>query len=280
MTYNPFIPLPPDLPSDSQGDILLDFNLLNNFYGVDHVPFGNAIRNGTLASPIVITSLNHGLTTGDTVTIQTMQGTTPEGVIQPWPINGNTFTVTVINPNFFSLNGTNGTTYPPYIQNSGSFDSTDLDYGFHTKNFFPQAITADPNRDAPISGYYTKLNASNIPQLFFQNGSLAAMVSQLVNLPVANQTAAGQGFKTPWGMIINMGMVQANRQSVTTYNFPTPYTSRVFTLILTMKLSGSVTDPQINPVGLASSLTQFQVQLQSNLNANFSRSVFYIAIGQ
>src|SRR5208337_4696378 len=117
MTYNPFIPAPIDLPSDSQGDILSNFNLINQFFGVDHVAFGSSIKTATNASPCKITSPNHTLSTGATVTISSMTGTTKQGVITPWPLNGNTFTITVSDANHFTLNGTNTTnlaTYPPY----------------------------------------------------------------------------------------------------------------------------------------------------------------------
>jgi len=58
------------------------------------------ITNATNASPIVITSANHGLTTGARVTIS--------GVVGNGGANG-TFTVTVIDANTFSLNGSAGT---------------------------------------------------------------------------------------------------------------------------------------------------------------------------
>ena len=58
-----------------------------------------AITNATNASPIVITSANHGLTTGARVTITGVGGNTNA--------NG-TFIVTVVDANTFSLNGTTG----------------------------------------------------------------------------------------------------------------------------------------------------------------------------
>lgn len=280
MTYNPFIPLPPDLPSDSQGDILSNFNLINRFFGVDHVPFGNSIEAATLSNPIVITSTNHRLTTGNTVTVTSMQGLTDEQVIEFWPINGSAFTVTVIDANTFSLDASDSTAYPPYIPNTGDFVSPNIDYGFHLKTYFPNGIAADPNRAAPISGYYPKLNINNVPELFFQNSTTAASVKQLVNLGIANQTSAGQGFKTPWGMIINMGMVLGVSGNFTTYNFPTPYTSRVFSINCTIQPQTITNNFGINPVVQVNSLTQFQVQAQRSGTTNISRNMFYIAIGQ
>lgn len=49
--------------------------------------------------------------------------------------------------------------------------------GFHKKVTF-SGVIADPGQTAPISTLYTKL-VSGTPQLFFQNGALAANVSQI-----------------------------------------------------------------------------------------------------
>ena len=42
MSYNPNIPNPNDLLSDSQGDILQNFQALNTVYGTNHYPYDNA----------------------------------------------------------------------------------------------------------------------------------------------------------------------------------------------------------------------------------------------
>lgn len=38
MTYSPNIPQPTDIPADSQGDILQNFQSLNTIFGVNHLP--------------------------------------------------------------------------------------------------------------------------------------------------------------------------------------------------------------------------------------------------
>lgn len=58
-----------------------------------------SITNATNASPIVVTSANHGLTTGQRVTITGVGGNTAA--------NG-TFTITKVNDNSFSLDGSTG----------------------------------------------------------------------------------------------------------------------------------------------------------------------------
>jgi Ubiquitin-activating enzyme E1 FCCH domain len=58
-----------------------------------------SISGATNAAPIVVTSTNHGLTTGMQITISGVTGNTAA--------NG-TFQITVIDPNTFSLNGSTG----------------------------------------------------------------------------------------------------------------------------------------------------------------------------
>ena len=46
MTYNPNIPQPTDIPSQSQAQILDNFNLANTYFGINHVPFDATLNNG------------------------------------------------------------------------------------------------------------------------------------------------------------------------------------------------------------------------------------------
>ena len=99
-------------------------NNLNNFAnyssGLQHLEFNNAntqitptgsaglVTGATNTNPILITSPNHGLLTGDFVFINGVQGNTAA--------NTNTsFGVTFVNPNQFSLNGSNGITSGAYL---------------------------------------------------------------------------------------------------------------------------------------------------------------------
>jgi hypothetical protein len=71
-----------------------------------------AITGATAANPVVITSNNHGLQTGDTCTI-----TDVVGMVE---INDRTFTVTRIDANEFSLDGEDGTGHTAY-SSGGTF---------------------------------------------------------------------------------------------------------------------------------------------------------------
>jgi hypothetical protein len=65
-----------------------------------------AITGATTANPVVITSNDHGLQTGDTVEIDNVGGMVE--------INGRTFTVTRVDANEFSLDGEDGTGHTAY----------------------------------------------------------------------------------------------------------------------------------------------------------------------
>src|ERR1051325_7916986 len=66
-----------------------------------------AITGITQANPAVVTQVNHGFVTGQEIYIA--------GVIGMTQVNNQTFTITVLSPNTFSLNGVNSTGYTAYI---------------------------------------------------------------------------------------------------------------------------------------------------------------------
>jgi hypothetical protein len=277
--YNPFIPQPPDLPSDSQPDMDSNFFSLNTIFGVDHIPFGNLIEQATLANPIVVTSTNHRLTTGNTVTIFNLEGTTPAGAREEWPINGNSFVVTVIDANTFSLNGSDSTSYPEYLPNSGDFSSVSLPYGQHTKTFLNSPPLNPPNRAAPRSAYFSQ-DIQNLAQLFYQNNPTAADIYQLTNLQFVNQTANGWGFRTPWGLKINMGQVVAFTVNFTTYDLPLPFTTTPIAIIATRGFIRQQTGTGTKSISaVLNSNSTFQIRYSQNSGGDGSAYADYLAIG-
>ncbi len=72
-------------------------------------------------NPCQITSVNHNLTTGAVVTITDVIGMTE--------LNGNSYTITVINANTFSLDGINNTTYGAYVS-GGSWSAANQTFSF------------------------------------------------------------------------------------------------------------------------------------------------------
>lgn len=65
-----------------------------------------SITNATQANPCQITSAAHGLTTGSVVTIN--------GVVGMTQLNGNSYVITVVDANNFTLNGVNSTGFTAY----------------------------------------------------------------------------------------------------------------------------------------------------------------------
>ena len=291
-TYNPGTPQPPDLPSDSQDDFVTNFDVINQFFGVDHIPFGNTVSFATNANPCVCTSAAHGLTTGNTVNIVHFCSEVGD-VLVPWNINGGPYVVTVIDVNTFSINA-DASANPTYFPNSGAFSSPNFNYGFHKKTFFPTVLGAGPNttppRGNPYSAYYSKAQEYIDPidklkksaaQLFFQNNVGASFERQLTELNfVERETANGKGVITPWGLIINFGQItfEATTQ---TYTLPIPFKSQFWSIIGTLQVTTAKKGPrpfwQMSAVGL----TQFQAKERTGGPEDTLLKVpgWYIAVG-
>lgn len=85
MAYNPNIPQPTDLLSDSQGDLLTNFTALDNVYSGDHYPFSdvtaNSTKHKTVTTPIQNPAVHPTPATNE-VKFYAMQDTAPLGVLQ------------------------------------------------------------------------------------------------------------------------------------------------------------------------------------------------------
>ncbi len=233
MTYNPGTPQQFDIPAESQNDFVTNFSLINQFFGVDHIPFGNTVTNATNANPCICTSPNHGLTTGNTVNISHFA--TQDVPLQLWDINGGPYTATVIDVNTFSINA-DASADGLYLANSGAFQSPNLPYGMHTRTFLPNPVFQAPNTvlPSPYSAYYSKV-VQDVTQLFYQNSSGAAFEKQMTNLPVVQTSNEnGVGIVTPWGVIINFGIIDFKGYVTgplpAPYDFPIPFTSALWSI--------------------------------------------------
>jgi Ubiquitin-activating enzyme E1 FCCH domain len=111
------------------------------------------ITGATNANPGVITSTAHGLTTGDQITISGVQGMTQ--------LNGNTYTVTVVTVNTFSI-GVNTTAFGVYT-GGGSWISLST---FGTINYLTGNVVITYTRAATAAtisfGYYPSLQVMGI----------------------------------------------------------------------------------------------------------------------
>lgn len=288
MTYNYNVPLPNDLPSDNQPVFQSNFDTLNDQFGVNHVKLGRTVEGATLSNPCIISSVDHGLTTGDTAVFTHVKGINAQGVVSDWAINGGAgYVITVINENTFSI-PVDSTAYDPYIPNSGDFSSTAYNYGYHTKLFFkqPPLNFNQPDLQSPATSLYPK-DIGNFASLFFQKGPQAVLESLLTFFAFSPtdvnfiETTNGIGFVTPWGLIINMGQVsKKTKQTSIPFNFdlPKPFSMGAYCGILTQ--INKNTPPAKGAFSFPSN-TQGQIKiLTANLTTAYTFSYYYIAIGK
>lgn len=243
--YNPNIPQPFDIPAQtSQPGFLTDFGTLNQYYGVDHVPFGNTIT-AVVSTPglTTFTSPAHGLAGTETIVFSHLAGITgiPVPVITPWTINGIPYTgpvFLVVDANTFTV-AVDTRSQQPYQANSGDFTITSggFPYGYHKKLSFNAPIIT-PSIPPTSEAIYTKLfrqlpTNPFTPELDFLNILGEMMLS---NAFIVEKTPFGQGFKTPWGITVNLGMVNVpNNKQFTqslTVVFPIPYVNPPLTIKL------------------------------------------------
>ena len=118
------------------------------FQGNDPIP-AKHITGATQANPCEITSENHGLLTGDEVTITEVEGMTQ--------LNNLSYTVTVTGLDTFTLNGISSLSYSAYTS-SGLFSSENLTPQI-TFNLYASQNSSDPS-NAPSANSY--LPFSNI----------------------------------------------------------------------------------------------------------------------
>jgi hypothetical protein len=237
MTYSSLIPQPNDIPADGTNDYFNNFNLANIDFNMDHVPFAGVLANILNTNPATVVSTMHTLFTGNTVTFQGLNDNPLDGFVTGMgALDGNTYTITVVDANTFTLNGvdaTNTAVFIPYDLTKlyGSYTSAQLNSGFHKKITY-DGNAGDPNLLPPISSVYPK-ETNLLYQLYFQNGMGSALVEQLTN-STAVPTPNGNGFRTPWGLIINMGFVNFNYPGIS-FEFPIHFTSAatVYTLLAT-----------------------------------------------
>lgn len=123
-----FIPLASTMPvtwSGTDYQFFWSINYAGGFWVTNSNPGLNGISiiNIDNANPAqVTTSVNHGYTTGQSVTIINVQGYAP--ILASTPIiNGQVFTITVTGLNTFTLDGLDGALYFPYSSNGMSLNS-------------------------------------------------------------------------------------------------------------------------------------------------------------
>lgn len=112
-----------------QGSFYKDRNQFFNLWPKIATKFqvGTSTLSGTITAiaqptfPTVITSVNHGLTTGAVIAIANVGGMTQ--------LNGNTYTITVVNANTFTLDGIDNTAFGAYTS-GGTWTAQDQSFNF------------------------------------------------------------------------------------------------------------------------------------------------------
>lgn len=127
-------------------------------------------------NPTQITSANHNLSTGAVVTIT--------GVVGMTELNGESFTITVIDSSTFSLNGIDNTTFGAYVS-GGTWISTDQTFSFTIPGPFLSRVVV-------IGGVDTFGNAITIND--DGNGNLQYLTQNpVVSIPVNTTNPAKPG---------------------------------------------------------------------------------------
>lgn len=133
----------------------------------------------TKANPgVVTTSLNHGYATGQAVQIN--------GVVGMTPLNGNTYTITVIDEKTFSLDGTNTTSYPAYV--SGGVLTPNLRNETVSLNYFPDTypvtFVVPPQQSVVISLTWNTTSQNFVSPTAVSQLGTAALVAYVNSLVV------------------------------------------------------------------------------------------------
>jgi hypothetical protein len=134
------------------------------------------ITGATKANPVVITCTGHGFATNDVVRIKDVGGMVE--------LNGNTYTVTVINANSFSLNGVNGTGYTTYTSGGKAWS----DYVWASVD-----IATAPSSAAPITVSWTAVAGAVEYNIYRTKNGVYGFVGTVPAVAVGNPSFVDDG---------------------------------------------------------------------------------------
>lgn len=124
-----------------------------------------SVTGATQANPCSITATTHGLTTGTKIILKNIPG-----MIE---LNGNTYTITVVDPNTFTLDGVDSTGFTAYGVGSGEWMISFTEYRFLDFSIFTDSRVLDTtsesitcqitaNRSARIDGAQSSVNTIDV----------------------------------------------------------------------------------------------------------------------
>lgn len=165
---------------------MADLTTLDNVKGYLGTNGSLKITGITLANPCVVTSPNHGFQSGARVLVSSVLGTVE--------LNGNTYTVTVIDQNNVSLN-VNSTLFTPYV--SGGFISTDDILLQRLITSASDFIESWLNRTFAIATYTDTRDGTGTNRMMSSNYPIISISSLTVNnvaVPASNGQTYGYMF--------------------------------------------------------------------------------------
>lgn len=306
--YDDGTPQPTDIPRDNQEEFINNFFTLNQQLRVDHIPPGNVVKTVTSDPPNSIFDVTqHYLQTGDNITLTNFKAINALGNLVEWSINGNSYNITKIDDDSFSI-VEDTSAEPPYQENSGSYLVNKADfYGLHKKVTFATPIAPiNPNViNEDQSFLYTQRKSDNIGTkmvdsfaLFFQNAEeilrltgqdfeIDTVVSDIIIGPstVGTNTQKNMGFKSPFGLIFNFGSVSVDSNQVGaivpyTVSLKIPYTTTHFSIIQSMTKLNRPNSATIIRVS-SKTLTSFTANQTTIASAQPSAKfiAYYLSIG-
>ncbi len=117
------------------------------------------ITNATQTNPCEITSNGHGLSNGNQVTINSVQGMTE--------LNGNTYTITVTGVNTFTLNGVDSTGFSAYTGGGTWTFASSSNFG--TINYVTSVIVLTHTAGAGVPAFVSFSYYPNLPAMGFRD---------------------------------------------------------------------------------------------------------------
>jgi len=113
--------------------------------------------------------------------------------------------------------------------------SVGTNIGYHKKVTLQAPLGSDPGKASPIADLYTK-TVAGASQLFFQNGALAANVSQLTGNLTSGTSGGNTHYTvvTPWGIIFTFGLCNTS-QGGTANTFATAFPTAGLGIIITCR---------------------------------------------
>lgn len=176
-TYTPVITTPADATIEL-GSVEIIIETTPEIKFIDQ---GNGILQGfiignitgaTQANPCEITSVGHGLSTGNQVTIS--------GIVGMTQLNGNTYTITVVDANHFTLNGVDSTGFTAYI--SGGIWTFTSPSNIGTINYLTGVVVLTHTAGAGVASeaffnYYPALPVMGLEDFVFSTSTFPLTIA-------------------------------------------------------------------------------------------------------